>query len=98
PGGLVWKSPLDARPALALPADDLLGVGQVAGRSPGGEGTVLELRTHSLGVVALAATDPAHWLASLRELTERRATGQAASPAPALPSASGATPATTTAH
>lgn len=98
PGGLVWKSPLDARPALALPADDLLGVGQVAGRSPGGEGTVLELRTHSLGVVALAATDPAHWLASLRELTERRTTGQAASPAPALPSASGATPATTTAH
>ncbi|MEU2891794.1 gas vesicle protein [Streptomyces albidoflavus] len=78
PGGLVWKSPLDARPALAVPADDILGVRQVAGRSPGGEGTVLEVRTQSLGVLALAATDPAHWLASFRETTEGTAPAEPA--------------------
>lgn len=88
PGGLVWKSPLDARPALALPADDLLDVRRVEGHSPAGDGVVLELRTHSLGEVHLAATDTAHWYEQLRELT--RNTGDADGPAdgataPALP-------------
>ncbi|MFF9495327.1 gas vesicle protein [Streptomyces flaveolus] len=60
-GRLTWKSPLDARPALVLPTTDLAGVRRVPGYGPGGEGSVLVLRTAAGEEIRLAADDPDRW-------------------------------------
>lgn len=74
-GRLTWKSPVDARPALVLPLTDLAGVRRVSGYGPGGEGSVLVLRTTTGEEIRLAADDPDRWA---RRLT---ATSPAAAPA-----------------
>lgn len=60
-GRLTWKSPLDARPALVLPRTDLAGVRRAPGYGPGGEGSVLVLRTAAGEEIRLAADDPDRW-------------------------------------
>ncbi|WP_051717135.1 gas vesicle protein GvpJ [Streptomyces megasporus] len=77
PAGLVWKSPLDARPALVLPAADVTAVRPGAERGPGGEGTVFTVETGSRGTVTLAADEPRRWVEALGSPRD----------APALPSA-----------
>jgi hypothetical protein len=68
PDGLVWKSPLDARPALVLPADDIAAVRTVLARAPAGGGTVVAVETASQGTVTLAADEPRRWAESLGSL------------------------------
>ncbi|WP_225630861.1 gas vesicle protein [Streptomyces solaniscabiei] len=60
-GRLTWKSPVDARPALVLPTTDLAGVRRAPGYGPGGEGSVLVLRTTAGEEIRLAADDPDRW-------------------------------------
>lgn len=60
-GRLVWKSPVDSRPALVLRTADLTEVRRVPGSGPAGEGSVLVLRTATGDEVRLAADDPAAW-------------------------------------
>ncbi|MFC7989685.1 gas vesicle protein [Streptomyces pilosus] len=64
-GGLTWKSPLDARPALVLPTADLAGVRRVPGHGPAGEGSVLVVTTAGGEDVRLAAGDPGLWVRRL---------------------------------
>ncbi|ANB04400.1 gas vesicle protein GVPa [Streptomyces ambofaciens] len=61
-GRLTWKSPVDARPALALATTDLAGVERVPGYGPAGEGSVLVLCTTAGDEIRLAADDPERWL------------------------------------
>lgn len=68
PDGLVWKSPLDARPALVVPAGDIVAARPVPGGGPSGEGTVLALETASQGTVTLAADEPRRWARALESL------------------------------
>jgi hypothetical protein len=65
PTGLGWKSPLDARPALVLVPEELLGARVEPGRSPGGDGQVVVLDTTTHGPVTLAAEEPGRWAAAL---------------------------------
>lgn len=65
PAGLVWKSPLDARPALVVPAADITAAHIGGERGPAGEGTVLVVETVSQGPVTLAADDPHRWTGAL---------------------------------
>lgn len=67
--GLTWKSPVDARPALVVPREDIEGVRRLDERSPAGTGGVLALETAARGEVRLAADDPeawARWLTAAR--------------------------------
>ncbi|GAA2388124.1 hypothetical protein GCM10010420_09130 [Streptomyces glaucosporus] len=68
PRGLVWKSPLDARPALVLPAADITAVRPGTEPGPGGEGTVFTVGTGSRGTVTLAADEPRRWTGALDSL------------------------------
>ncbi|MGP2438946.1 gas vesicle protein [Streptomyces sp. JW3] len=69
-GRLTWKSPVDSRPALALPTTGIGEIRQAAERGPAGDGRVLVLRTAAHGEVRLAADDPLAWA---RKLTEAAA-------------------------
>ncbi|MEU4659683.1 gas vesicle protein GvpJ [Streptomyces sp. NPDC023723] len=69
-GRLTWKSPVDSRPALALPTTGIGEIRQAAERGPAGDGRVLVLRTADHGEVRLAADDPTAWA---RKLTEAAA-------------------------
>ncbi|MYR41930.1 gas vesicle protein [Streptomyces sp. SID5910] len=60
-GRLTWKSPVDARPALVLSTTELAGVRRAPGYGPGGEGSVLVLRTTAGEEIRLAADDPDGW-------------------------------------
>ncbi|WP_308799884.1 gas vesicle protein [Streptomyces sp. UH6] len=66
--GLVWKSPLDARPGLLVVPDDILGARVEPGRSPGGDGRIVVLETASHGTVTLAAEEPERWAAALEAM------------------------------
>ncbi|WP_338017986.1 gas vesicle protein [Streptomyces taklimakanensis] len=68
PDGLVWKSPLDARPALVVPADAVVAARPAPGDGPGGEGTVLTLETTSQGTVTLGTDEPRRWARALDAL------------------------------
>lgn len=68
PDALVWKSPLDSRPALVLPADDITAVRTAPGRSPAGGGTVVTVETASRGAVTLTADEPGRWAGALDSL------------------------------
>jgi len=69
PAGLVWKSPLDARPALVVPAARIIAAHPGTGHGPGGEGTALTVETDSHGTLTLAADDPHRWAGALRSLS-----------------------------
>ncbi|MEU1801218.1 gas vesicle protein GvpJ [Streptomyces sp. NPDC019937] len=58
---LIWKSPVDSRPALVLATDTIAGVRRRSGRGPAGEGGVLALHLTGGDEVRLAADDPAAW-------------------------------------
>ncbi|MFE5396171.1 gas vesicle protein [Streptomyces sp. NPDC056568] len=58
---LTWKSPVDGRPALVLDTTDVAGVERAAGYGPGGEGSVLVLRTTAGEEIRLSADDPERW-------------------------------------
>ncbi|MFP8905507.1 gas vesicle protein [Streptomyces atacamensis] len=68
PDGLMWKSPLDSRPALVLPADDITAVRTEPGGSPAGGGTVITVETASQGPVTLTADEPGRWAGALDSL------------------------------
>ncbi|WP_320774626.1 gas vesicle protein [Streptomyces sp. CRN 30] len=63
-GRLTWKSPLDSRPALALPADGITRVRTPAERGPAGH-RLLVLETAAGDEVRLAADDPVPWARAL---------------------------------
>ncbi|MGW0606029.1 gas vesicle protein [Streptomyces sp. NPDC002644] len=65
PTGLSWKSPVDARPALVVPCEDLLAVRVEADRSPAGDGLVIVVETASHGRIVLAADDLERWASAL---------------------------------
>ncbi|MER5480351.1 gas vesicle protein [Streptomyces sp. NPDC002734] len=65
PTGLMWKSPLDARPALVVPLGEILGAHIEPGRSPAGDGLVIVLETVSQGRVTLASEQPRRWADAL---------------------------------
>ncbi|WP_333748679.1 gas vesicle protein [Streptomyces sp. IBSBF 2394] len=58
---LVWRSPVDSRPALVLPTADIVGVRRLPGYGPAGEGNVLAVATAADGETHLAADDPVAW-------------------------------------
>ncbi|MEV5761523.1 gas vesicle protein GvpJ [Streptomyces tendae] len=58
---LVWRSPVDSRPALVVPTADIVGVRRLPEYSPAGESNVLEVATADDGVTRLAADDPVAW-------------------------------------
>ncbi len=62
---LVWKSPVDSRPALVVRTADITAVEWSAERSPTGDGGVFTLRTADGGEVRLAAGDPETWMRKL---------------------------------
>ncbi|MFB8752615.1 gas vesicle protein [Streptomyces parvulus] len=58
---LTWKSPVDGRPALVLATAELAEVSRAPGYGPGGEGSVLLLRTVGGDEYRLSADDPGAW-------------------------------------
>ncbi|GGX58696.1 hypothetical protein GCM10010358_10980 [Streptomyces minutiscleroticus] len=73
--GLVWKAPVDSRPALVVPMADIAGVERSAGYGPAGEGTVFVVRTTDGGEATLAADDPAAWTERLAAARPAMGTG-----------------------
>ena len=69
--GLTWKSPLDARAAVALGPGAIRGLRLESGRTPGGS-RVLVVETGG-GPVRLAADDVHAWSEAILELLESRA-------------------------
>ncbi|MET8111917.1 gas vesicle protein GvpJ [Streptomyces prasinus] len=63
---LVWKSPVDSRPALVLPLADITAVRRVPAYSPAGEDGLIAVHTTAGDEVRLAADDPAAWTERLR--------------------------------
>jgi hypothetical protein len=63
---LIWKSPVDSRPALVLSTADITAVRRLPAYSPAGEGGVLAVHTTTGDEVRLAADDPAAWTRRLR--------------------------------
>ncbi|GGZ41070.1 gas vesicle protein [Streptomyces poonensis] len=64
-GGLVWRSPMDSRPALVVRTSDVVAVRRSAGTGPAGDGSVFALRTADGAEVKLAADDPVAWMRKL---------------------------------
>ncbi|MFC6059179.1 gas vesicle protein [Streptomyces pratens] len=65
-GRLIWKSPVDSRPALVLSTADITAVRRVPAYGPAGEGSVIAVHTTAGDEVRLAADDPAAWTERLR--------------------------------
>jgi len=65
---LVWQTPLDARPAVNIPWEELTGADLVERKAPSGQNVVLQLTTKKTSVY-LAMAQPDQWLKLFRSQT-----------------------------